>query len=210
MKHAKGSTVYFGEGGKARIRETARLAVKRATEMGLDSLLVFTSDGDGALEAARMAENSNIRIIAVTFPTGQLFVDESSSFFTTRLSESERKRELEDNGISVVQGTMPLQEIVCPGTHDERIEGITNTLSLLSPGLALCVQAILMATDAGVIKQGQEVVSMSADTAIIGTGAWTHWLFHPQYGLDIREIICKPRSHLLPSGAEAEGSVKRS
>ncbi len=88
---------------------------------------------------------------------------------------------------------MPLWEIVLPGTVESKVKIIQATLSLISGGLPLCVQAVLMACDAGHVEPGEEVISMSADTAIVARAAQTRWLFHPERGLEIREIICMPR-----------------
>lgn len=138
-----------------------------------------------------------LTLVAVTFPAGQLFRAKEGDLVRTKLSDPAERNKLEDKGITIVQGTMPLQEIITPGCSDPKIDAILRTLSLISLGLPLCVQAILMATDAGVVSAGQEVVSASADTAIVGTGVLSNWLFHPEEGLDIREIICKPHSRLM-------------
>ncbi len=124
--------------------------------------------------------------------------------------QKERRKELESKGISVVQSTMPFQEVIIPEPATQA-DAIQATLGLISPGMHLCVQAVLMATDAGLVQQGEEVVSMCADTAIVATGALSHWMFHPEQGLEIREIICKPRMRREPlskeSGGDAKGNV---
>jgi len=89
---------------------------------------------------------------------------------------------------------MPFQSIIIPGVADAKLEGIQHALKL--GGFNLCVQAILMATDSGELEPGEAVLSMSADTAIIATGTQTKFLFHPIEGMDIREIICKPRKSI--------------
>ncbi len=50
-----------------------------------------------------------------------------------------------------------------------------------------------MSCDSGYLEQEEEVISMSADTAIVATACKKQWLFHPNHGLEIKEIICKPR-----------------
>ena len=57
----------------------------------------------------------------------------------------------------------------------------------------MCVEAIIMATDAGYVEPGEYVIAMSADTAIVANGVSSTWLFHPDEGMTISEIICKPK-----------------
>jgi len=188
---------YVTDKGKKVMTTTIEKALERTSELGLRKLLIFTSDGEGPIFAAENKASRDIQIVAVTFPAGQVFRDDRRKEIRPKLSDPIEKKRLEDKGIVVVQGTMPLQEIVVPGCKDPRIDAIIRTLSLISLGLPLCVEAILMATDAGIVMPGEEVVSAAADTAIVGCGALSHWLFHPSQGLDIREIICKPRSRLI-------------
>ncbi len=197
MTFMERATLYFSHKGKSLMEETIKLALKRCKASDISKLLIFTSDGEGPLLASRINDSRDIRIVAVTFPAGQLFRDKKGDLVQAKLSDPAQRKILEDKGIIVVQGTMPLQEIITPGSNDPKIDAILRTLSLISLGLPLCVQAILMATDAGVVSTGEEVVSASADTAIVGTGALSNWLFHPEAGLDIEEIICKPRSRLM-------------
>ena len=70
--------------------------------------------------------------------------------------------------------------------------------------MSLCVQAILMACDAGVVDEGEHVIALSADTTILARSAPT-----TRFLTDfiVREIICKPLlltiSRKEPTDAEA-------
>jgi hypothetical protein len=204
----RGTHYYSGSGGKPLMRETIANAVDRARQLGVRKLLVFTSDGEGPIMASDLTKDEEMKIVAVTFPAGRVFRDPQGNIVKLGLSDPGRKKELEGRGIAVVQGTMPLQEIMTPGSRDTRLEAIVRTLGLMSAGLPLCVEAVLMATDAGVVSAGEEIIASSADTAIVATGALSHWLFHPEEGLDIREIICKPRSRLRVHELSGGGNIK--
>jgi len=206
------TTSYYPGKGKTMMEDTIKKSLERCKETGIGKILIFTSDGEGPLLAARIKGSSNVRIVAVTFPAGQVFRDNKGNLVRAKLSDPIERKKLEDEGILVVQGTMPLQEIITPGSSDSKTDAILRTLSLISLSLPLCVQAILMATDAGVVSPGEEVVSASADTAIVGCGALSHWLFHPEEGLDIREIICKPHSRLMQqqSGRDEDKTGEKS
>lgn len=49
-----------------------------------------------------------------------------------------------------------------------------------------------MGCDSGCAEPGEEVIAMSADTAIVATACQKRWLFHPEKGMRIKEILCKP------------------
>lgn len=142
-----------------------------------------------------MISAKEIEIIAVSFPYKQEFNikdknDENKKVIPQTSKKKVRER-LFDNNIELVQGTMPFSEIIIPGTREIKKSTIVNTLSLISRGLSFCVQSVLMATDAGVVEKGKDVIAMSADTAVVANSANSQWLFHPVEGLEIKEIICK-------------------
>jgi hypothetical protein len=55
----------------------------------------------------------------------------------------------------------------------------------------LCVQAALIACDAGEVEQGEHVIALTSDTAILVRSSPTERLLTD---FIIREIICKPMS----------------
>ena len=84
-----------------------------------------------------------------------------------KTSLQEIREEFNRLGIRLVQGVMPLQDIIIPNAKDVKNQTIHYTLSLISGGLRLCIQAILMAVDGGPIDPGETVIALSADTAIV-------------------------------------------
>ncbi|MBS3790474.1 MAG: hypothetical protein KGY66_06120 [Candidatus Thermoplasmatota archaeon] len=82
---------------------------------------------------------------------------------------------------------------------------LKETLYLFSPGLKVSVLTSLMAADAGEIPTDEEVISFGGieqgvDTAIVIKPAYSDKVFSTTEGLEIREIICKPRSMKGKSG----------
>lgn len=80
---------------------------------------------------------------------------------------------------------------------------------LLCPGFKVCIFTVLSAADAGAIPAEKEVVSLGGvergvDTALIIKPSFSDEIFHSKRGLEVREIICKPRSMLGPSGLYLE------
>lgn len=191
------SIYYYKTEGKQHINQTVQLSIKRAKELDIKTLIIFTANGEGAFTAKELLGSSGaIRILAATFPYKQPFFTQDSegksAAFLAGTSNPEIRDKLKKQKIDLIQGVMPFQEIIIPGAKDIKTQAINSTLSLFSKGLKLCIQGILMATDGGHIEPGEHVISMSADTSIVARSSSSIFLFHPTQGLDICEIICKP------------------
>lgn len=199
-------TFYYYQEGKENLDNTVELVYKRLeSPNNINKVVVFTSNGEGALKLKELLKEKRVQIIAATFPHKKPFYKEDGQIVYAETSEKEIQRELKKKGIKLIQSVMALQDIPFPTpapSLDNKIQAINFTLSLFCGGLRLCIDSILMATDAGYIEQGEEVIAFSADTAIIATGCYKGWLFHPTSGLEIKEIICKPRNlsitHKMP------------
>jgi hypothetical protein len=86
---------------------------------------------------------------------------------------------------------------------------IKETLRLIGPGVETCVKICLMAADVGAIGLSDEVIAFGGterglDAAAVIKPSTMMNFFDSKKGLEIREIICKPRSMMLPSGHYAE------
>jgi hypothetical protein len=66
---------------------------------------------------------------------------------------------------------------------------IGNALRIFCGSMSLCVQAVLMASDAGHVGLGEHVIAMTSDTSILVRAAGTSRFLKD---LIVREIICKP------------------
>lgn len=199
------SVFYYEDEGRQHLQKTAQLAAKRGKELKIAKYVVFTADGEGALALAQSLTDGGAKVVAVSFPYKEpLHIRDSSGAAREVLpgtSAPEVEKVLTESGVLLIRGPAPFAEsFFIPGVKDPKLEGIRYALQLISGGLHLCIQAITLATDFGAIEPGEDVIAMSADTAIVATGASTRFLFHPQLGMEIREIICKPRSLTLTRG----------
>jgi len=84
-------------------------------------------------------------------------------------------------------------------------EIINETLRLVCPGFRVCVEVALMAADNGVIPTNDEVIVMAGterglDTAVVIKPSVSVKMFDLCEGMEIREIICKPRTMLSSKG----------
>lgn len=192
---------YFPGEGKEYTGEVIACVKERVQTHGYKTILIFTAEGDAALQLRREIPDPGIRVIAVSFPAWQVFrvKGEGENIIKKRpgTTAPEMREALRDAGVRLIHGSMPLEDILLPNAPNTKTEAIRQTLRLFAGSMSLCVQAITMACDAGEIKEGDEVVAMSADTAIVGSAAMTRYIFHPVRGLQIREIICKPRQYSI-------------
>lgn len=197
---------YYNSEGKANLSKTIELVIDRAKENNINHIIIFTADGEGAFKLKEMLGDTEINVYAATFPYKQVFSSKDPNGNKIKVvpqtSLPEIREEFKRLGIRLVQGVMPLQDIIIPDAKDVKNQTIHYTLSLISGGLRLCVQAILMAVDGGHIEPGETVIAMSADTAIVARSSLSTWLFHPTEGLEINEIICKPSKFTITHSTE--------
>lgn len=61
--------------------------------------------------------------------------------------------------------------------------------------VSLCVQAVLMACDAGAIALGERVVVMSADSAFVVRACQSESFLSPHTGLVVEHVVCRPSTY---------------
>ena len=120
----------------------------------------------------------------------------------------ENKEELSKLGVDVVRGTIPLfGPSFSMRLHLRKttsLDIVAKTLELISPGTLVCMETVLMATDAGIIPEGELVYAcagteMGLDTAWIVKSATSANMFHPAKGFRFVELLAKPALALAPS-----------
>jgi len=85
------------------------------------------------------------------------------------------------------------------------IEIFKEALRLLCPGFHVCIFTTMTAADSGVIPVDKEVVSLGGiehglDTALVIKPSYSDEIFDKERGLEVREMICKPRTMVGRSG----------
>jgi hypothetical protein len=183
------SIVYFESLGAENTNDTLRLAKTRAEELGIEKIVVATTKGDTAVKAAR--EFKGYKVIVVTHASGFLAPG------TQELTPENRQR-IEKLGAEIFTGTHAFGGIsrAVRRTFATHVLGdfMANTLRVFGEGMKVAIEITLMAADAGLVSQEEEVISIAgtgrgADTAIVVKPANTHDVF----ALRVKEIICKPR-----------------
>lgn len=175
---------YFEEEGKVNLDETMEIVASALKDNPDYKCAIFSSSGEGPRKLVELDPSLKERLIAISFP---MMLDRE---------EEKRMNEifaLKDEGFETILAKPPFRDIMLPRNEDPLHRGIKETLNLFSGGMALCVQAVLMARDAHLLKDSELVIAAAADTAIIATAAMSELLFYPPLGMEIQEILCKPR-----------------
>jgi len=194
------SIFYFNVCGQINTKKTLELAIQRGRELKIRKLVVASETGLSALEAQKMLERSQMDLIVVTSAAGNTIKDTLIGDLRIGISDKKIWNQLSKAGVRIVRATDPLYNIGA-ALEQKGIPTIATfvrmSLRMLSSGIAVCVGATLMATDNGLLKKGEEVVTVAGswvglDTAIVVTAGNSIDLMKEGFP-QIREIICKPR-----------------
>lgn len=180
---------YFPKPGPANTGAVLDAVGRRAKELSIDRVIIATCSGRTAFEALKHFAPA-LKIVAVTHVTG---FNEPN---VQELGEEDR-RALQAKGVEV---------LTCAHAFGGVGRGVRNkvgtyqvdeimayTLRLFGQGTKVAVEIALMAADAGLVRTGEDVISIGgtgkgADTALVLRPATSSHLFD----LRVREVICKP------------------
>lgn len=181
---------YFPSEGRRHRLATFRACKGRLRAGDVKKLIIFSLDGTSVFEALKTLGSLKTKIIAASFPPELVPSLDDPAKQTQAGITGETYTRLQRRGVTIVQGTMPLREVLIPDTRDVKYEAIRRTLWLVSGGMELCVEAVLMACDAGHVDSGEIVMACAADTAIVARASRTPALLS---AFEVQEVICKPR-----------------
>jgi hypothetical protein len=182
---------YFPKPGPANTGAVLEAVARRAKELSIDRVILATCSGRTAFEA-RKSFDPSLKIIAVTHVMG--FAEPN----VLELSEEDR-RALQAQGVEVLTcahafGGVGRGVRNKVGTYQVD-EVMAYTLRIFGQGTKVAVEIALMAADAGLVRTGEDVISVGgtgkgADTALVIRPATSSHLFD----LRVREVICKPEN----------------
>ncbi|UCD97323.1 MAG: hypothetical protein JSV35_06060 [Candidatus Bathyarchaeota archaeon] len=182
-------TTYFDSPGPHNTEYTLELAKQRSLEGRIRNIVVASTTGTTGVKASKLFQGFNL--IVVTHVTG---------FREPNIQELQPENEvtIEKNGGKILTTTHAFGGL---GRAVHRRFGaiqvdevVANVLRLFGEGVKVAIEVACMATDAGLINKGSDVISIGgssrgADTAILIKPSNTHSFFDTR----IQEIICKPR-----------------
>jgi uncharacterized protein len=204
------------------------LTVLQNTLHPLEYLIVASVTGESAVKAAQRIKNR--KIVCVTCPQGMFWeVNAMNADLFDKIPELKARREewqkrkldrvplsmTEENkakldalGVPIVRGTIPLfGPSFSMRLHLRKttaLDVVAKTLELISPGTLVCMEAVLMATDAAVIPEGELVYAaagteMGLDTAWIVRSSASANMYHHTKGFRFVELLAKPGLSMAPS-----------
>ncbi len=181
--------MYFEQRGKENTEKALKIAKDEALKRGIKYLVIASTHGDTGLQAIRMLQGTDIKLVVVTHSTGHTEAG-------VQLCSEEAKKEIESLGGVVFTGTDAL-------TGFEKVMGargwfspqglISRVLRMFGEGMKVCVEIVAMAADANLIPV-EDVIAVAgtgqgADTVALVAAKSTNRFFD----IKIREILAKPR-----------------
>lgn len=186
-------TYSFSVAGPRNSEKTARAAVGRAQQLGIEYIVVASTSGRTAFQVRGLCEELGYRgqLVVVTHHTGYSEPGEDE------LREEDRIR-LTEAGCKVVTATHALSSI--SRSYRTKFGGI-NLLEIVaeafrrfSQGIKAAIECAIMAADSGAVPVDEDIISIAgtgkgADSAIVIRAANQNRFFD----LKVREIVAMPR-----------------
>jgi len=195
MAFTRKDVYYFDKPGEANTEDAARIAVGRATELGITTIVVASTSGATAKVFYEAVKGTKIRLVVVTHVMG--FSKPGEWEFDAETAAMLRK-----NGVAIVTGTHALSGLERALSRSPKVGGGSRTEAIaealrrtVAVGLKVAVECVLIAADCGAIGIDREVVAAGgtaggADTVCVIRPANTADFF----SLQVREIAAMPRN----------------
>ena len=205
-------TFYFDVHGEINTDNTVKLAVKRAEELGIRKAVVASETGLTALKVLDAFPEG--KVIVVSSAAGTCVEGTVIGDLRIGIPDEGMLQELTKRGAKVVRGTDPFWNVAA---HTDLVDACKLGImyfKVICGGTHVCISAVLEATDAGHLIEGEEVVALAGsfvglDTAIVAGAANSVNFFK---AFEVREIICKPRRprYTWPiNGKDWKGDLER-
>ena len=188
---------YFRYCGEVNTEATIKLAKERCLESGISKVVIASETGRSALKALDVFEGTNVKLIVVThYPATTWGPRGDIPIGLSREEYSDILKRLIEGGAVVIQGTRPFAP---PSRHlnweyptPESL--IDRTLELFGAGTKIAVEVAVMATDVGVVEDGEIIVSCAGtykglDTALVVRATSSMNFFR---SFEVKEIVAKP------------------
>ena len=184
--------IYFEKPGSENTSDCLKVVKNALKEGKYKHVIVASTSGDTGTLFSEELKNTGINLIVVTHSSG--FKEPN----TIEMPEDIRKK-IEKNGAKVFTGSMLTHSIETSlaskfgGSYPTLI--IANSLRRFGEGSKVCCEIVMMATDAGLIPEGEEVLAVAgtargADTVMVLKSSTSKRFLD----LKVLEILAKPRA----------------
>ncbi|MEM4480546.1 MAG: pyruvate kinase alpha/beta domain-containing protein [Candidatus Bathyarchaeia archaeon] len=188
---------YFEYCGEVNTEKVLFLAKLYCENSKIDKIVIASETGKSAVRALDIFRGTNVKIIVVTHYPAETWGPKGNIPIGLKRNEySKNLKKLEEYGCRIVQGTRPFappsRSIYWEHPTPEGI--IDRVLEIFGAGTKIAIEAAIMATDAGEVDEGEEIVSCAGtykglDTALVVKTAYSMNFFK---NFEVKEIIAKP------------------
>lgn len=181
----------FEDFGAQNTEETIGAAKNAVLTLGLKYLVVATASGSTGVKAAEALKDTGVKVVVVTEYAGMAEFVEAN------------RRKLEEMDAVVVTS---VHSFLSPAESLSQLHSgycsentiIKDVLRRFSQGMKVAAEIVMMATDAGAVPAGEDVVSVAgtgsgADTCIVVKSCHSNDFFHKEKGIEFKEIVAMPR-----------------
>ncbi len=183
--------MYFEKPGKENTEACLEIVKNTIKNGSFKHLVVASTEGDTGLLFSEALKDSGVNIVVATHSAG--FKSPN-----THEMNSEIRKKIEAAGAKVYTGTMITHNIET--AFSSKFNGIYPTLIVAQSlrrygeGPKVCCEIIMMAADAGIIPEGEEVLAVAgtakgADSVLVIRSAASKRFLE----LKVLEILAKPR-----------------
>lgn len=198
------SITYFEEPGPHNTEETFRLARERATELGIEQVVIASDTGKTALKAASFFR-PDFALFVVTNPQGMSIPIQMLHEHYPR--SRALKQKLKEGGIEELPASVDQEAIAQLQKQDVEVSpigweaigrfhrGSYESLERVGVGVRVCLNIATWAVLSGKIDRQQPMVAL-AGTGFAGGGSDTATVIRPGATFEewnIEEILCLPR-----------------
>ncbi|MDH5386792.1 MAG: hypothetical protein OEY18_18990 [Candidatus Aminicenantes bacterium] len=182
---------YFEDFGAQNTEQTIEAAKDAALSLSLKYVVVASATGLTGVKVANTFKDTGVKVVVVTEYAGMAKFEE------------ENRKKLKEMNAEVVTST---HSFLSPAESISKLHSgycsentiIKEVLRRFSQGMKVAPEIVMMATDIGVIPQGEDVVSIAgtgtgADTAVVVKSCHSDDFFDKEKGMEFREIIAMPR-----------------
>jgi hypothetical protein len=199
---------YFQNPGPENTVETITAAKKTVVETEINYVVVASGSGDTGVKVAETFRNSKVKVVVVNQDPGGVIFEEEN-----------RLKLLELNArivTSMYAYAGPAESITATRYKGYWTENmiIKTVLRKFSQGTKVASEIVMMATDAGAIPAGEDVVAIAgtekgADTALVIKSCHAFAFFDRKEGMEFREVIAMPRNKNGKASEEIAKKIKR-
>ncbi len=183
---------YFEKPGKENTGKCLEITFQAIKEQRYKHIIVASTTGETGLMFSEALKGLGVNLVVVTHSAG------FKSPNTQEMPEDTRKK-LIDNGAKVFTGTMITHSLET--AFSQKFHGlypthiVAQSLRRFGEGPKVCIECVMMAADAGLIPEGEEVLAIAgtgygADTVMVIRSATSKRFLD----LKVLEILAKPRA----------------